>query len=86
MPNKTSKKTSSKNSKPLDFEKALHELENLVATMEQGDLSLEESLKHFERGVKLTRQCQSALKQAEQKVQILIEKSEEAELKPFEAD
>jgi exodeoxyribonuclease VII small subunit len=59
----------------LDFEQALRELEALVEKLESGELSLEESLKHFERGVSLTRICQSALENAEQKVQILTEKS-----------
>ncbi len=83
MPKKTSKKTTTKKAQPLDFEKALNELETLVETMEQGDMSLEDSLKQFERGVELTRQCQTALKEAEQKVQILIGKSEQAELEAF---
>jgi len=82
MPKKAVKKSTRKTA-PLDFENALQELEGLVKTMEQGDLSLEDSLKHFERGVDLTRQCQTALKEAEQKVQILIDKSEQAELEPF---
>lgn len=55
-----------------DFEQALENLEELVTSMEEGDLSLEESLKAFEDGIKLTRQCQTALKAAEQKVQVLI--------------
>lgn len=58
-----------------DFEAALSELENLVELMETGDITLEESLVHFERGIKLTRQCQQALKQAEQKVQILLQEN-----------
>lgn len=58
-----------------DFEKALKELEQLVEKMEQGDLSLEESLKQFERGIALTRACQEALSKAEQKVQILLQNS-----------
>lgn len=82
MPKTTAKKTTKK-TKTLDFEKALNELENLVEVMEEGDMSLEDSLKQFERGVDLTQQCQSALKNAEQKVQILIEKSEQAELEDF---
>ncbi len=86
MPKKTSKKTTTNKNKALDFEKALNELENLVETMEQGDMSLEDSLKHFERGVDLTRQCQTALKEAEQKVQILMNKSEQADLEAFEED
>ena len=55
-----------------DFEAALAELEALVEKMEQGDLSLDQSLKQFERGVQLTRSCQQALQEAEQKVQILL--------------
>jgi len=62
-----------------DFESALAELETLVETLEQGDLSLEESLKLFERGIVLTRGCQESLKEAEQKVQILLNKSGEPE-------
>ena len=68
----------------LTFEQALAELEALVATMEQGELSLEESLKSFERGVELTRTCQQALQEAEQKIEILSQKSPDAELEPFE--
>jgi len=59
------------------------ELESLVEQMEAGDLSLDESLKQFERGVQLTRACQTALKDAEQKVQILLEKDGHSELEPF---
>jgi exodeoxyribonuclease VII small subunit len=47
-----------------------------VEEMEQGDISLEESLKKFERGIELTRTCQQALQEAEQKVQMLIEKQQ----------
>lgn len=70
-----------------DFEKSLDELENLVRDMEQGELSLEQSLAAFERGVKLTRECQSALKTAEQRVQQLIQTSDGSlESRPFTAD
>jgi exodeoxyribonuclease VII small subunit len=62
-----------------DFEAALAELEDLVELMETGDITLEESLAHFERGIKLTRQCQQALKTAEQKVQILMRDQGEPE-------
>ncbi|WP_111497326.1 MULTISPECIES: exodeoxyribonuclease VII small subunit [Marinobacter] len=55
-----------------DFEKSLNELETLVRDLEQGDLPLEKSLAAFERGVKLTRECQQALKQAEQRVEQLV--------------
>ncbi|MEH6558363.1 MAG: exodeoxyribonuclease VII small subunit [Oceanicoccus sp.] len=61
--------------KSIDFEEALDQLEELVEDMENGDLTLEESLKAFEQGIKLTRECQSALSQAEQKVQLLIEEN-----------
>ena len=73
-------------SKTPDFETALAELEALVEKMEQGDLSLDESLKQFERGVQLTRSCQLALKDAEQKVQVLLEKSGQQSLEPFDSD
>jgi exodeoxyribonuclease VII small subunit len=65
------------------FEDSLAELEQLVNQLEQGDVSLEESLKAFERGVTLTRTCQKALQEAEQKVQILIEKNGTQTLEPF---
>ncbi len=65
------------------FEDSLAELEQLVEQMEQGELSLEESLKSFERGVKLTSTCQKALQEAEQKVQILVEKNGQQTLEPF---
>ncbi len=59
-----------------DFEAALAELEQIVHRLEQGELSLEESLRQFERGVELTRGCQKALRQAEQKIQILSKKDD----------
>ena len=55
-----------------DFEASLEELEAIVERLEQGDLPLEEALRTFERGVALTRQCQGALAQAQQKVEILL--------------
>ena len=58
--------------KKIDFESSLAQLEQLVEQMEEGDLSLEESLKAFESGVKLTRECQQALQDAEQKVEVLL--------------
>lgn len=69
-----------------DFEQALNELEALVATMEKGDLSLEESLKAFETGVKLTRECQQTLLDAEQKVQILLTENGELRTEPFASE
>jgi exodeoxyribonuclease VII small subunit len=68
----------------IDFEKAMQELESLVAKMENGDLSLEESLNYFEQGVKLTRQCQQSLKKAEQKVAILLKKDKNSSLNDFD--
>jgi exodeoxyribonuclease VII small subunit len=62
-----------------NFEVALEELEELVSSMEDGRLSLEESLQAFEKGIKLTRECQNALKNAEQKVQILLNENGDTE-------
>lgn len=78
-------KKSAQSDEKIDFESALKELEALVERMEQGDLSLEQSLKDFERGVALTRACQQALQEAEQKVMILSRKDETAGLSPFES-
>jgi exodeoxyribonuclease VII small subunit len=57
--------------KTIDFEKSLKQLETLVNKLEKGDLSLENSLKNFEDGVKLTRECRQALQAAEQKISVL---------------
>lgn len=70
----------------LSFEDALSELESLVERMEQDELSLEDSLKSFERGVALTRTCQQALKAAEQKVEILTHPDVDAEPEPFDSE
>lgn len=70
--------------KSFNFEKSLQELETLVETMESGELSLEDSLKHFEKGVALTRDCQTALQDAEQKVKVLLEKNGQQSLIDFE--
>lgn len=72
-----------KKSESFNFETATAELTEIVAKMEQGELSLEDSLQLFERGVTLTRQCQQALKDAEQKVQILTEKDGQTSLADF---
>lgn len=56
-----------------DFEAALAELEQIVQRLEQGELSLEDSLRQFERGVHLSRDCQKALRQAEQKIRVLTQ-------------
>jgi exodeoxyribonuclease VII small subunit len=67
-----------------DLDGSLQELESVVEQLESGDLSLEEALKQFERGVKLTRKCQATLKKAEQKVEILLKKTADAEPEPFD--
>ena len=70
-----------------DFETSLDELENLVNDLERGELSLEQSLTAFERGVKLTRECQQALKTAEQRVDQLVQTSDGTlETRPFTPD
>ena len=73
-------------SKPVDFEGALDELEKLVERMESGDLTLEESLQAFERGIKLTRDCQQALQAAELRVKALTEDSEGPRLDDLDVD
>ena len=72
--------------KKIDFEASLGQLEKLVDQMEEGELSLEDSLKAFEAGVKLTRDCQQALKEAEQKVNLLMEQNGELISEPFATD
>ena len=72
--------------KSVNLEKALGELEKLVEEMEQGNLSLEDSLKRFEKGIALTSDCQQALQNAELKVQELIEKNGKLLEKDFEVD
>ena len=66
-----------KKKQPIDFETAMVELEELVSKIEDGNLPLEESLKEFERGIKLSQICQKALTNAEQRVKILTEDGEE---------
>jgi exodeoxyribonuclease VII small subunit len=68
-----------------DFERMLKELEALVSRLEQGDLSLDESLRQFERGVELSRRCETALRDAEQRVEILLEQKADAQPVPFES-
>ncbi|WP_263081867.1 exodeoxyribonuclease VII small subunit [Endozoicomonas sp. Mp262] len=67
-----------------NFEQTLGDLESLVQKMESGDLSLEDSLKAFEKGVQLTRECQQALSRAEQKIKLLLEKNGELKEQPFD--
>ncbi len=70
----------------VDFEAALKELEGLVERMEEGDLSLEESLKTYERGIELSRACQKSLDAAEQRIEILSEKDGAVETRSFQPD
>jgi len=60
-------------SSKFDFNEGLSQLEEIIGKMESGDLSLEESLKYFEKGIKLHRQCHSALSSAEQRISVLSE-------------
>lgn len=69
-----------------NFEKSLTELNKLVEQLETGKLTLEQSLAAFERGIKLTHECQQALVAAEQKVQILLEQEGKSQLQPYDND
>ncbi len=72
--------------KPFNLEKSLADLEKLVEELESGDLPLEKAMKKFEAGIKLTRGCQAALKDAEQKVEILLKSAGGENLEAFEID
>ncbi|MDA8898960.1 exodeoxyribonuclease VII small subunit [Porticoccaceae bacterium] len=74
----------SKDKKAVDFEQQLASLEGLVNSLESGELSLEDSLKSFEQGIKVARDCQAALKSAEQKVEVLMRQGDELVSQPFE--
>ncbi len=67
----------------VNFEKAIKDLEKIVEDLESGELSLEQSLKTFEKGIKLTRQCQGELEKAELKVKKLVEENGELKTKPL---
>ena len=69
-----------------NFEETLAELEKLIARLEEGDLSLDESLSGFKHGIELTRQCQAALDNAQQTVELLTNNQDEDSLQTFEAD
>lgn len=68
-----------KKPKTPDFEKSLEALEKILAEMESGKLNLDDSLKAFERGVKLSAECQQALAEAEQRVSLLSDTGEETD-------
>ncbi len=72
--------------KNINLEKSLADLEELVEELESGDLPLETAMKKFEQGIKLTRGCQAALKEAEQKVEILLKSAGGEDLSEFEVE
>lgn len=72
--------------KTVDFEESLKALEDLVVRMEQGDMTLEQSLEAFQKGIALTRECQNRLTEAEQQVNLLIEENDQFRLEAFEPD
>ncbi|NCF15065.1 MAG: exodeoxyribonuclease VII small subunit [Gammaproteobacteria bacterium] len=72
--------------KTINLEKSLADLEELVEELESGDLPLEKAMKKFEEGIKLTRGCQTALKEAEQKVEILLKSAGGEDLEDFEVE
>ena len=76
----------SKTKRPPDFEKSLAELEAIVEKLEAGDLPIEESLKSFEKGIALTRDCQGALDAAQAQVDILLKRDGQQQLERFDAD
>lgn len=76
----------SKEKKAIDFEQQLASLEDLVESLESGELSLEESLKAFEQGIKVARECQAALKDAEQKVEVLTKQGDQLISQPFDSE
>jgi exodeoxyribonuclease VII small subunit len=84
---KTPKATESAAADTFDFEGAMRELEAVVTRLESGDVPLEEALGAFERGVALTRSCQSALSAAEQKVEKLsVRVDGSVDVEPFNGD
>ncbi len=68
------------------FEEALGRLEEIVKKMEAGEMTLEESLKAFEEGIKLARSCSRRLDEAERRVEILLKQEEELVVKPFKVE
>jgi exodeoxyribonuclease VII small subunit len=76
----------SKNMAKEKFEEALGRLEDIVKSMEAGDMTLEESLKAFEEGIKLARLCSRKLDEAERRVEILLKQEEELVARPFKVE
>ena len=79
-------KAAAETSQVADFEKSLDELEQLVVRMEQGELSLDDSLQSFERGIALYRSCQGALDQAKLRVSQLLDPAAPETARPFDPD
>lgn len=75
--------TQNKKAENLSFEDSMQELETIVSSMEEGDIPLEEALTQFERGIQLANHSQQKLKQAEQKVDILLKQNGQEQLAPF---
>ena len=69
-----------------NFEKSMENLENIVTELEKGELNLDESVKKFEEGMKLSKQCSDLLENAEKKITILLEKNGDFEEKPFDTN
>ena len=75
------------NAKPKNFESSLEELERIVRELEQGELTLEKSLELFEQGVKLSRDCQDRLSQAERRIEILMRDNQgRSSVRPFDPE
>jgi len=73
--------------KPKSFESSLEELERIVGELEQGELTLEKSLELFEHGVKLSRECQERLSQAERRIEILMRDNQgRPSIRPFDQE
>lgn len=69
-----------------NFEKSMQDLENIVTELEKGELNLDESVKKFEEGMKIAKQCNNILKNAEKKITILLENNGNLEEKSFETN
>ena len=75
------------NDKPKTFESSLEELERIVRDLEQGELPLEKSLEMFEQGVKLSRECQERLNQAERRIEVLMRDTQgRSTVRPFDPE
>lgn len=73
------------NKEKVDFEKSMQELEEIVAKLERGDLNLDESVAEFEKGMKISKECNKILENAEKKITILLQNGEKIEEEKFEA-